>query len=144
MFSTTETIHTAFDFLLARGYAVVAESDGAMAGTVAYRSPLLWISLEWERGNPTLSFTLTRTTPNSFAWTLVDRVLNGELHLEFAPNVVPSAPVAELATFLRANLDELERRLSPPECEAFEAHLRAEQGSSRQQLEEFQRNRKFR
>lgn len=115
-----------------------------MAGSVAYRSPTLWISLEWDRGDPWLSFTLTHMTPNSFLWPLVDHVLTGRSHPEYRPGMLPEAPILELAAFVRDNLDELETRVSPPHRTAFEARLRAEQGDARRELEEFRRSRKFR
>ena len=43
--ATASRIHEEFDFLLDRGYVLAAESYAGMAGTIAYRSPLLWLSL---------------------------------------------------------------------------------------------------
>lgn len=141
--ATAERIRKAFDFLLQRGYTLAVESDAGMAGTIAYRSPLLWISLEWERSNPWLSVTLTRTAPNSFSWPLIDRVLSGKLHPEYPLNSLAEAPVERLATWVRENLDELERHLVAPFRAEFEARLRAADSNARRAREETLRTRRF-
>lgn len=124
MFSTSERIRAEFDFFLARGYTIAAESDVAMAGSVIYRSPLLWIALDWERGDPALSFTLTETTPNSIPWPIVDRVLNGNPHSEFNRGYFLESgvgPISQLSQFARENIDRLENRLRSTSRAEFEA-----------------------
>jgi len=115
-----------------------------MAGTVAYRSPLLWLSLEWDRSDPWLSFTISSIGPHAFFWTAVDHLLNGTTHPEYGPNTLPEAPIAQLGAFVRDNLDELERRLSPPHRHEFEARFRAIAAEIRREREAIVRKRRFR
>jgi hypothetical protein len=136
--SESSRIRAEFEFLTSRGYEVAVESDVGMAGTVAYRSPLLWIVFEWDRSDPWLSFTLTGMPPNSISWRAIEYLLNGASAAEhdsltsaFAD--CAGAPVERLGAFVRANLDELERRLVPPYRAEIVEQLRTMQANMRQQ-----------
>jgi len=148
VFSTSKRIRAEFDFLLARGYTVVAESDAGRVGSIAYRSRLLWIGLDWQDYDDlALSFTLTGTTPNSIPWPIVDRVLNGNPHLEFNRGYFPESgagPIAQLSQFVRENIDKLENQLRSTSRAEFEARLRQETDAPRAALREYVRTRRFR
>src|SRR5215212_4897147 len=81
--STSDRIREAFAFLTAaHGYRLVADSDGAMGGSVTYRSDGLWIAVEWDRSEPWLEFSPTRSSLGRVDWELVDHVLRGAEHWE--------------------------------------------------------------
>ena len=131
---SAKRLRAAFDFLLARGYVVAAESDG-IGGTVAYRSKQLWLSFQWDRWDPWLTFTVIKLGPHDFYWTDVDFVLNGKRHPEFAPNRLPEAPIPTLVAFVDANLARLEEALSAPNGSDVEKALRDLEAARRRELE---------
>src|SRR4029077_5816270 len=127
----------------ARGYKLAAESDGGMAGTIAYRSPRLWLSFEWDRSNPWLTFTFTDVGPAAVMWTNVDRALNGHAHSQYGPNTHPEAPIPALVAFLEEMLPELEARLESADPAIVNVARELER-AERQELAELRAARRFR
>ena len=131
--SVADRIKDALDFLTTeRGYRRVAASDAGMAGSVGYRSDALWITAEWDRGEPRLVVTPVGTTVRA-GWEVLDPLLRGAAHYDGPVVAAREAPPAELAAWLRAHLDELEARLHPPRraatltlLAAYEAERQAE------------------
>jgi hypothetical protein len=135
--STADRIREAFAFLVeTHGYRLVADSDGGMGGSITYRSEGLWIAVEWDRGEPWLEFSPTRSSVGRFDWDLVDHVLRGEA---FARADVPAreAPADELAAWLRAHLAEIEAAFAPPRREDTQARLRAVDSERRRLRERY-------
>src|SRR5262249_29169131 len=109
--------------------------------------PLLWIALDWQRGDPGLSFTLTGTTPNSIPWPIVDRVLNGNPHAEFNRGYFPESgvgPISQLSQSVRDNIDKLENELRSTRRAELEARPRHETDAPHAALREYLRTRRFR
>jgi hypothetical protein len=124
--SPTERVRAAFAFLSEppHAYRLIAESDSGMAGSVTYRSDALWITVEWDRGEPWLEFAPTQEPAGRFDWELVDSLLQGAKHTT-APVTGPAreAPAEELAAWLRARLPEIEARFTPAVRTATQARL---------------------
>jgi hypothetical protein len=112
--STGDEIRETFAFLTQeRGYRLIADSDAGMGGSLAYRSPELWITVEWDRSDRWLEFSPTRSAVK-VDWDLVDHLLRGAPHYEGAGVPMRTAPVPELAAFVRAHLIEIEARFRGP------------------------------
>ena len=113
--SAAEEIREAFAWLTGppHAYRLIAESDG-MRGAVTYRSEGLWIAVEWDRGQPWLEFSPTRSAVGRFDWQLVDHLLRGAERYAAGSGVGGEAPAMELAGWLRPRLGEIERRFAPP------------------------------
>src|SRR5690349_2894015 len=91
--SMSERIREAFAFLVdGHGYRLVSYSGGGMGGSVTYRSDDLWIAVEWDRSDPWLEFSPTRSAVGRFDWDLVDHVLRGAAALEHADVPALDAP----------------------------------------------------
>ena len=121
--STGDEIRDAFAFLTReRGYRLIADSDAGMGGSLTYRSAELWIAVEWDRGDPWLEFSPTRSEVK-VDWDVVDHLLRGVPQYEGLGVPVRTASVPELAAFLRAHLDEIEARFRSPAREATVAAL---------------------
>ena len=121
--STGDNIRDAFAFLTReRGYRLIADSDAGMGGSLTYRSDELWIAVEWDRGDPWLAFSPTRSEVKA-DWDLMDHLLRGAAQYEGAGIPIRTAPVPELAAFIRAHLDEIEARFHGPAREATVAAL---------------------
>ena len=100
--SVGDRIREAFAFLTeVHGYRLIADSDGGMGGSLTYRSDALWIAVEWDRSDPWLEFSPARSPAGKFDWDLVDQLLRSAPHFEGAGVPSRTAPVAELAAFLR-------------------------------------------
>ena len=141
--ATAHQIRAAFDSLLSRDYVLAAESDAGMAGTIAYRSPHLWLSFEWDRSDPWLTITFKDVGPNPVMWTEVDRVFGGKAHPEYDPNTLPEAPVPRLLAFVQAVLPALEARLQERDSLTLNA-ARDLEGAQRRTLAELRAARRFR
>lgn len=144
MTSTGTRIRDAFDYLLRRGYSLAAESDAGMAGTIAYRSALLWLSFEWDRSDPWLTFTFVRVGPEPVLWTDVDQALTKNSHPEYGPSALPEAPIPTLVAFLGATLEALEQELESPASVEFHAAIRRLESSRRRELAVIRAARRFR
>jgi len=113
--SVGDRIREAFAFLTeVHGYRLIAHSDGGMGGSLTYRSDALWIAVAWDRGDPWLEFSPARSPAGPFEWDLVDQLLRGVPHFDGPGVPVRTAPVPELAAFLREHLAEIEARFRPP------------------------------
>lgn len=63
MSSLSERVKEAFAFLASKGYAIVSETDEGMGGGVTYRSPDVWIEIDWDRGGAlSLEFASTHSS----------------------------------------------------------------------------------
>jgi hypothetical protein len=121
--STGDGIRDAFAFLTQeRGYRLIADSDAGMGGSLTYRSSELWIAVEWDRGDPWLEFSPTRSEVK-VDWDLMDHLLRGAPQYEGVGVPVRTAPASELAAFVRAHLDEIEARFRGAAREATVAAL---------------------
>lgn len=114
MVPSHEQVRTAFDFLLSRGYTFVAEHAVAMAGTIVFRRPHIWLNVEWDRSEPWITFTFTGVGPEPVMWTEVDRALMGHTHPEYGPDN-PTAPLSTLVAFLHTCLPSLVSVLKRPD-----------------------------
>lgn len=126
MSAFNDRIKTAFGFLPARGYQLVAESgSGPFGGAITYRSPELWVALEWDRGDVHLEFAPTYSWSGRVPWDNVDHLLRDVPRFDREPPLLRGAEIEELATFTRENLTEIERRFAPEQRAATEAFLSA-------------------
>ena len=133
--STATRIREAFAFLTTdAGYRLVADSDGGLGGSVTYRSDVLWIAVEWDRGAPWLEFSPTQSAIGRFDWVLVDHLLQGR-PVETADVPAGEAPAEELAAWLGARLPEIEARFRPPRLDETHARLH-ELDAARRRLRE--------
>ena len=128
--STGDAVRAAFAFLPAEhGYRLMADSDAGLGGSLAYRSPDLWITVHWDRSDPWLEFSPTNLDAR-FDWDLVEHLLRGAECYEGVALPVRTAPAPDLAAFLRQHLPEIERRFQDsarPETLTRLAELQAEQ-----------------
>jgi hypothetical protein len=122
MTSLHHDIRSAFDFLLERGYSLI-ESPGGMGGTVAYRSPALWISIEWDRLWPWMTFTFVRSGPEPLSWTEVNSLLRTTP--DGTNSQLPASPsVQELSAFVKENIQSIERLVQTDEWPRTERCIR--------------------
>src|SRR5581483_2378618 len=135
--SISERIHEAFAFLEARGYRLIAESAEAMGGSINYRSPHLWVAIDWDRSEPWLEFAPTHSSIGRVDWELVDHVLRGAKHWEFGMSPRKTASAEALAAWLRTRIEEIEMRFREPELAATSARLQAILGERRQLTEAY-------
>jgi hypothetical protein len=123
--SVFDRIRSSFRFLLETGrYRLVAESEG-MGGAITYRSPELWVAVEWDRSLPWLDFSPTHESVGRFDWTLVDLLLNEAAHYSRDPKEPEVAEPERLADWLRPRLNEIETRFSEPLLPVTNARLGA-------------------
>ena len=126
MSAFNDRIKSAFAFLVDQGYRLVAESgDGPFGGAITYRSPELWIAIEWDRGDVHLEFAPTESWSGSVPWDNVDHLLRSIPRFEREPPLLRGAEIEELATFTRQHLSEIERRFAREQRAATEAFLSA-------------------
>ena len=113
--STGDAVRDAFAFLQeAHNYRLIVDSDAGMGGSLGYRSPELWITVHWDRDDPWLEFSPT-DIDDRFDWDVVEHLLRGAEHYQGKGVPVRTAPVPELAAFLRQHLAEIERQFRGPE-----------------------------
>jgi hypothetical protein len=98
-----------------------------MGGAIEYRSPHVWVVVGWERDHRTFSLEFASTHRSWYGrvpWEAIDHLLRGVERFEPEPPLFRTAPLEELVEFMRANLSEIERRLSDDEREATGAFLK--------------------
>jgi hypothetical protein len=124
--SPADRIRDAFAWLTEppHAYRIVAESEG-LGGAVTYRSESLWVAVEWDRGEPWLEFSPTRSAVGRFDWELVDHLLRGAAHFGGGGGTASEAPAGALAAWLRPRLGEIEARFRPPALAETNARLLA-------------------
>jgi hypothetical protein len=139
--STADRIRAAFAFLTdGPGYRLIVDSDAGMAGSIAYRSLDLWITAEWDRGDPWLTFSAARSAAGPFGWELVDHLLRSAPHFDSAAVPTAEVPAEQLATWLRPRLAEIETRFRPPAFEQTRTRLLALQAEQWQERERYWAN----
>jgi hypothetical protein len=140
--SPADRIREAFGFLTRPPHAfrIVAESEG-MGGAVTYRSDALWVAVEWDRGEPWLEFSPTRSSVGRFDWELVDHVLRGAAHYEAGGGAGGEAEAGELAAWLRPRLAEIEARFAPGRLAETNERLLALQAQRARGREEYWKRR---
>ena len=121
--STADEVREAFDFLVdLHGYRLIVCSTG-MGGTVAYRSELLWISLEWDRSAPWLEVAPSRSGIQAFGQATLAWLLSGADFDQFRGESARFASLEELATFVRENLHATEALFRGPQRDISLARL---------------------
>lgn len=121
--SIADRIRTAFQFLLETGrYRLIAESEG-MGGEIAYRSPDLWIAIQWDRSLPWIEFSPTHHSFGRFDWILVELLLANADHFEGDALTAEVAEPEALAAWLRPRLAEIEARFTDPILTATNSRL---------------------
>ena len=121
--SLHHAIRAAFDFLLERGYSLI-ESPGGMGGTVAYRSPTLWITIEWDRQWSWTTFTFVRSGPEPLSWVEVRSLLGSATDEGKHAGIIVSRPVEELSAFVKEHIERIEQLVEPDEWPRTEDVIR--------------------
>jgi hypothetical protein len=124
--STLQQVCDAFSFLTERGYSIVSEQDEGLFGEIEYRSPEVWVVINWDLRDRTMDLAFASTHRTWFgrvSWDAFDHLLRGAERFEPEPPFYRNAPLGELVEFVRRNLREIERRLSNDQREATVAFL---------------------
>jgi len=139
MSSFAQQVRNAFSFLDDHGYLVVDESDDGMGGGVEYRSADLWIVIHWDRDRQAgLEFASThRSWYGRVPWDNIDHLLRQVTRFEHEPPLFRSAALEHLATFVRTNLTEIEKRFSDEHRETTAAFLRQLEADRRHRAIEY-------
>src|SRR4029077_10436854 len=98
--SREDEVESAFSFLLGSGYELVAKSAEGTGGRVTFRSKNLWIGIEWRQGDPWIEFGPAGAAA-TYDWDLVDHLLRGKDQFERKTYSTRTAPVPQLAGFVR-------------------------------------------
>jgi hypothetical protein len=129
-------IKAQFAFLLERGFVLTSESDAGFAGSITYRSPDLWIAVEWDRSHPWLRFSPTHSWSEFVEWSVLDHVLRGRTGFECDTTFIQTAPTEVLVAFVQEHLPAILARFDRSNWPAtLEAILRIESDRRRRGVE---------